>query len=154
MESCFVISAGPRTGGDSEDGAHLGTRFPLTLPLDLQSRLACTAFCSRAFGMVSKNDVSKCVSWNAFKLDFGSHLRCQIDKKLRKNEFWTWSWKMMQNVMKILTNLKGFWDDFGVIFSYFVVSVVRGLAMHKSSFCIGFYNVCFPSTFSQKATTS
>ena len=40
MESCFVTSAGPRTGGDSEDGS------PLTLPLDLQSRLARVAFCS------------------------------------------------------------------------------------------------------------
>ena len=37
MESSFVTIAGPRTWGDSEDGS------PLTLPLDLQSRLACTA---------------------------------------------------------------------------------------------------------------
>ena len=49
IESCFVTSAGPRTGGDSEDGS------PLTLPLDLQSRLARAAFCSAGL----RNGVTK-----------------------------------------------------------------------------------------------
>ena len=39
IESCFVTVQVLGQGGDSEDGS------PLTLPLDLQSRLARAAFC-------------------------------------------------------------------------------------------------------------
>ena len=57
----------------------------------------------------------------------------------------------MEEMMKILTKFKGFLDDFKLDFQCFLLSVVRGLAMQNESFCIGFYSVCRPSTFSKKA---
>ena len=40
-------------------------------------------------------------------------------------------------MMNILTNFKGFLDDLLIEFPCFLLSVVRDLAMHKASFCMG-----------------
>ena len=49
------------------------------------------------------------------------------------------------------TNFRGFWGVFLIVFWRFLWSVVRRVAMQKTSFCIGIYSVWWPSTFLQKA---
>ena len=66
---------------------------------------------------------------------------------------WLFLWSFFGGVFwrPPITNLKGFWHDFWIDFSCFLWTVVRRLAMQKSSFCISIYSVWWPLTFSQKS---